>query len=566
MDLDTPNPLTPKDGMPLTVRFIELPNGAGRSMVLLNRFNSEPLEPDALSTLAEFHQSYKKQRFDYNYGYLHLTVDGEEVAIFSPKDITCEPFSVPYTASFLEVIGEDLEGEMLLAVFPFTHLDLCKRIDNYRASVPCGDNQLITLFVSSLPEACDEPTHWMVRLEFSQAGTTSRENTFLTYPQEKKKFPEVVNKCELAVSLQWREPALPQPNGNPLVRIVVVGIGSSGSSTVDKLIESGVRDVTFAAINTDLQALRQSRAPIKVQLAPKLACGLGTGGDVEVGRTSALESTDKLVEVLQGADMVFITTGLGGGTGTGAAPVIAGLARDLGALTVSAVTMPFGFEGTRRARQATAGLRSLCDCADTVITLPNDALLYTLHKSVSLQQAFDVTYGVMQRAVQSILDLVAAPGLINLDFADVRTVMANTGSAFFGTGRADGDLRALCAVEQAMASPQFNEATLEGAKGVLVNVTGGNDLTLHEVNEAATIISEVAGEDVNLIFGAVIDESMRDEMKITIIATGFEKEPSKKRLYSVLQDQKVSEFKSKCIYGRQDMKEHLQPSIIRKLH
>ena len=555
---------TPKHGMPLNVRFMELPDRVGRSMVLLNRFNPDSLWPRDVSKLIDILSCYEKRRSLYELGYLRLVVDGEEAAIFSPKDTPCEPFSVPSTASFIEVQGEDHDGELLLAIFPLIHLDPCQRIDNYRASMPCGQGQLITLLLSSLPEAEEKPTHWAIRLECTSVSVPFPDDTHALHAREG--FAVVITDEMVPAAHHLRsEVALPQPNGNPLVRIVVMGIGSSGSNTVDKLIESGVHDVTFAAINTDLQALQQARAPIKVQLAPKLTCGRGTGGDFELGRTAALESTDKLIEVLQGADMVFITTGLGGGTGTGAVPIVANLARDLGALAVAAVTTPFAFEGNRRADQAKYGLRLLCENADTVICLPNERLLHTLRKSAPLRQAFDVTDRVMQQAVQSILDLVAAPGLINLDFADVRTIMSSAGNAFFGTGSACGELRALCAVEQAIASPLFNEATIEGAMGILVNVTGGTNLTLHEVNEAASIIQEVVDENANIIFGAVIDESMIDEMKVTVIATGFGKTLSDNlNMSSPRHEQKEPLLRPSIILDKQTSKGGWSPSILRK--
>jgi cell division protein FtsZ len=562
MELDSTT--SPKHGMPLNVRFMLKPDSAGTSMVLLNRFNPDLLRPQEVSKLVDTQARYESRRSLYEFGYLRLIVDGEEAAIFSPKDTTCEPFSVSTTTSFIEVQGEDHDGELLLAVFPLTHLDPCQRLDNYRASMPCGQGQFITLLLSSLPETGDEHTHWAVGLECAFASVPSTDNTHAARVSEGFAVT-ITDECIPASHLLRPETSLPQPNGNPLVRIVVMGIGSSGSNTIDKLIESGVRDVTFAAINTDLQALQQARAPIKVQLAPKLTQGRGTGGDVEAGRTAALESTDKLIEVLQGADMVFVTTGLGGGTGTGAAPVVASLARDLGALAVTVVTTPFAFEGTRRAYQAECGLRLLCESADTLITLPNERLLHTLRKAASLREAFDITDGVMQRALQSILDLVAAPGLINLDFADVRTIMSSAGNAFFGTGCAGGDFRALCAVEQAIASPLFNEATIEGARGVLVNVTGGTNLTLHEVNEAASIIQEVVDPNANIIFGAVIDESMPNEMKVTVIATGFGKTHYDTLNMSPPYQEYMEPLpRPASIMEKQTKKGGLAPSILRK--
>lgn len=306
-------------------------------------------------------------------------------------------------------------------------------------------------------------------------------------------------------------------------RIKVIGIGGGGGNAVNRMIESGIEGIEFIVANTDLQALKRSRAPIKIQLGGKLTKGLGAGANPEVGRDAALEDTEKIIEALEGADMVFVTTGLGGGTGTGAAPIIASLATELQALTVAVVTKPFLFEGKRRMWQSEQGLRELRECVDTVITIPNERLLHAVDRNVSLTDAFKLADDVLRQAVQGISDLITVPGLINLDFADVKSIMAGMGLALMGAGRASGENRALEATQQAISSPLLEEATIEGAKGVLINVTGGPDLTLYEVNEASSIIREAADDDANIIFGAVIDESLRDEMKITVIATGFDK-------------------------------------------
>jgi cell division protein FtsZ len=309
-------------------------------------------------------------------------------------------------------------------------------------------------------------------------------------------------------------------------RIKVIGVGGGGGNAVNRMIEAGIEGIDFLVANTDLQALKRSRAPIKIQLGGKLTKGLGAGANPEVGRNAALEDTEKIIEALEGADMVFVTTGLGGGTGTGAAPIIASLATELNALTVAVVTKPFHFEGKRRMEQSEQGLRELRECVDTVITIPNERLLGTVDRNVSLQDSFKLADDVLRQAVQGISDLITVPGLINLDFADVKAIMQGMGMALMGAGRASGEDRALKATQQAISSPLLEEATIEGAKGVLINITGGNDLTLYEVNEASTIIREAADDNANIIFGAVIDESMRDEMKITVIATGFDKEVS----------------------------------------
>ncbi|MGB7923205.1 MAG: cell division protein FtsZ [Pyrinomonadaceae bacterium] len=307
-------------------------------------------------------------------------------------------------------------------------------------------------------------------------------------------------------------------------RIKVIGIGGGGGNAVNRMIESGIEGIEFVVANTDLQALKRSRAPIKIQLGGRLTKGLGAGANPVIGRDAALEDTEKIIEVLEGADMVFVTTGLGGGTGTGAAPIIASLATELNALTVAVVTKPFHFEGRRRMHQAEQGLRELRECVDTVITIPNERLLHTVERGVSLADSFKVADDVLRQAVQGISDLITVPGLINLDFADVKAIMAGMGLALMGAGRASGEHRAMEATQQAISSPLLEEATIEGAKGVLINITGGPDLTLFEVNEASSIIREAADDDANIIFGAVIDETMRDEMKITVIATGFDKE------------------------------------------
>ncbi|HEV7858095.1 MAG TPA: cell division protein FtsZ [Pyrinomonadaceae bacterium] len=307
-------------------------------------------------------------------------------------------------------------------------------------------------------------------------------------------------------------------------RIKVIGVGGGGGNAVNRMIEAGIEGIEFLVANTDLQALKRSRAPIKIQLGSRLTKGLGAGANPIMGRDAALEDTEKIIEVLEGADMVFVTTGLGGGTGTGAAPIIASLATELNALTVAVVTKPFHFEGRRRMQQAEQGLRELRECVDTVITIPNERLLHTVERNVSLADSFKVADDVLRQAVQGISDLITVPGLINLDFADVKAIMQGMGLALMGAGRASGEHRAMEATQQAISSPLLEEATIEGAKGVLINITGGADLTLYEVNEASSIIREAADEDANIIFGAVIDESLRDEMKITVIATGFDKE------------------------------------------
>lgn len=307
-------------------------------------------------------------------------------------------------------------------------------------------------------------------------------------------------------------------------RIKVVGVGGGGSNAVNRMARAGLDGVEFIVANTDLQALRDNAAPVKIQIGAKLTKGLGAGADPSVGRQAALEDTDKLIEALDGADMIFVTTGLGGGTGTGAAPVIASLASELGALTIAVVTKPFKFEGRRRALQAEQGLNELRDCVDTVITIPNERLLATIDRHTPLPEAFVIADDVLRQAIQGISDLILVPGLINLDFADVKAIMANMGLAIMGTGLGQGPNKALDAATLAISSPLLEDASVKGARGVIINVTGGHDITLHEVNDAATIIQEAAHEDANIIFGSVVDPSMEGRVKITVIATGFDRE------------------------------------------
>src|SRR5262245_23214499 len=306
-------------------------------------------------------------------------------------------------------------------------------------------------------------------------------------------------------------------------RIKVVGVGGGGSNAVNRMVMAGLDGVEFIIANTDLQALQLNQAPVKLQIGAKLTKGLGAGADPNVGRQAALEDTEKLIEALDGADMVFVTTGLGGGTGTGAAPVIASLASELGALTIAVVTKPFRFEGRKRQTQAERGLQELRDCVDTVITIPNERLLATIARSTSLNDAFTSADDVLRQAIQGISDLILVPGLINLDFADVKTIMAGMGLAIMGTGLADGENRAMDAANFAISSPLLEDASVKGARGVIINVTGGSDLSLIEVSEASGVIQEAAHEEANIIFGAVVDPNMGGKVKITVIATGFDR-------------------------------------------
>jgi cell division protein FtsZ len=307
-------------------------------------------------------------------------------------------------------------------------------------------------------------------------------------------------------------------------RIKVVGVGGGGGNAVNRMVHTGLADVEFIVANTDQQALAANAATVKIQIGGDLTKGLGAGADPVVGRDAALEDTDRILEALSGADMVFVTTGLGGGTGTGAAPVIASLANQMGALTVAVVTKPFRFEGRKRQLQAEAGLRELAECVDTMITIPNERLLTTVDRATSMSEAFSTADDVLRQAIQGISDLILVPGLINLDFADVKTIMSRMGLAIMGTGIATGPDRARVAATAAVSSPLLEDASVQGARGVIINVTGGPDLTLTEVSEASDIVYSAAHEDANIIFGAVVDPAMEGKVKITVIATGFDRE------------------------------------------
>jgi cell division protein FtsZ len=306
-------------------------------------------------------------------------------------------------------------------------------------------------------------------------------------------------------------------------KIKVIGVGGGGGNAVSRMVRAGFGDVEFIVANTDQQALINNPAPVKLQIGTHLTKGLGAGADPTIGREAALEDTDKILEALTGADLVFVTTGLGGGTGTGAAPVIASLANQMGALTVAVVTKPFRFEGRKRATQAEAGLAELGAAVDSMITIPNERLLTSVDRSTSMAAAFEIADDVLRQAIQGISDLILVPGLINLDFADVKTIMSRMGLAIMGTGVASGNDRAAAAARAAISSPLLEDANVDGARGVIINVTGGPDLTLAEVSEASDIIYNAAHEDANIIFGAVVDPAMEGRVKITVIATGFER-------------------------------------------
>jgi cell division protein FtsZ len=312
---------------------------------------------------------------------------------------------------------------------------------------------------------------------------------------------------------------MPEVEGTALIR--VVGVGGGGSNAVDRMIEEGIGGVEFIALNTDGQALMRSQAPQRIRLGDKATRGLGAGGDPEIGERAAEESIDELYSLLQGSDMVFVTAGMGGGTGTGATSIVAKIAREQGALTIGVVTRPFTFEGAQRSRIAESGIEKLKEQVDTLIVIPNDKLLEMGDRRITLMDSFRAADDVLRQGIQGISELITVPGLINLDFADVKTIMSMGGAALMAVGHGTGEDRARIAAEQALSS-RLLDVTIDGARGILFNVTGGDDLGLYEINQAATIIRETAHPDVNLIFGAVVDEMMKDEVRITVIATGFE--------------------------------------------
>ena len=307
-------------------------------------------------------------------------------------------------------------------------------------------------------------------------------------------------------------------------RIKVIGVGGAGCNAVNRMIEAGVEGVVFAAVNTDEQALRVSRAQVKLQLGSRLTSGRGAGSNAEVGREAALEDTERLIELLGDSDMVFVTAGLGGGTGTGAAPIVTSLANELGALTVAVVTKPFSFEGNRRMKIAEQGLAELAETVDTVVTIPNERLIVVVERGTSFFESFRIADDILLQAVQGISDIITIPGIINRDFADVRTIMQGMGYAMMGTAVASGPSAAVEAAKKAVSSPLLEDTSIEGARGILINITGSPKLGLHEVHEASTIIQKAADPEANIIFGAVLNDAMEDEVKITVIATGFRSE------------------------------------------
>jgi cell division protein FtsZ len=304
--------------------------------------------------------------------------------------------------------------------------------------------------------------------------------------------------------------------------IKVIGIGGGGGNAINRMIQTGIEGVEFISVNTDLQALSSNKARTKVQIGEKLTKGLGSGGRPDTGKEAAMEDTEKLIEILQGADMVFLTAGLGGGTGTGSTPILANLASELDMLCIAIVTLPFEFEGKVRGKQAQEGLSELKSAVDTVIAIPNERLLQTVNLDTSIQDAFKMADDILRQAAQGVSDLITKPGLINLDFADVKSIMKGMGMAFMGTGMASGENRAVDAAQKAISSPLLVDTSIDGAQGVLINITGGKDVTLHEVSKASELIHSQAHPEANIIFGTVIDEGLKEMVKVTVIATGFD--------------------------------------------
>jgi cell division protein FtsZ len=384
------------------------------------------------------------------------------------------------------------------------------------AEEPPYDRDVVEAEDPALREAPDPERVRAYRVEDERTAPTQTERLSRIFTDE---APDVEG------PVYGREdPDFETPSGEvrphaPVIR--VVGIGGAGVNAVNRMVESGIRGVEFMAINTDLQSLQQSTADVTVHLGSGVSRGLGTGSDPELGYKAAFEEQDKIKRLLKGSDMVFVTAGVGGGTGTGATPVIARLARDVGALTVGIVTRPFGFEGTRRAKQAEQGIEALSAEVDTLIVVPNERLLTVLARNTTMIEAFEVADDVLRQGVQGISELITLPGLINLDFADVRTTMRDAGQALLGIGMATGDSRAMFAAERAVASPLL-ETSVDGARSILLSITGGEDLTLLEVSEAAKVVQEAAHPDAHIIFGANLDESLTDQVWVTVIATRFD--------------------------------------------
>jgi cell division protein FtsZ len=461
---------------------------------------TEALEHQELVALHAAITAETLRRENFQLRQVQVKVDGADIALFTPPDTKCPLLRIPLWSSLIEIFGRDEEGELLLAFVPLTDLDPIYE-KNVKEWLVNERNFAIKVTVSPVKDENNRNSEWLVeidcRSEKSVISLAHLEENGLAHSFS---IPRVVSSA----------------------KVLVVGVGSSGSNAVDYMLSNRIECASFAAFNTDVQALQRSRAPIKLQLGARCTKGLGTGSVISLGHNAAIDCTDEIVEVLQGFDMLFITTGLGGGTGTGAAPIVAAIAREMDILTVGVVTTPFSFEGRHRSEQATAGLIALKNVTDTVIAISNDRLLRTLHRTTSLTQAFNAVDEVLKHSVLSILDLLTGPGIINIDFADLRVIMKGMNTSFFGVGCASGEARSLAAVERALHSPFLEDVTIKGAKGVIVKITGGMNLALGEINEIATVIRDVVDNDANIIFGAHIDDALADEIKVTLVAAGFD--------------------------------------------
>jgi cell division protein FtsZ len=426
-----------------------------------------------------------------------------EPAVAEPAAAS-EPAAAPEPVAPVDTEAPKPAGTPARAV-PHPSLDsgLDSPVDLSKPEAPSAQERLRAAFASDIPEDMLEPP---AALRDPDPDPAPVEDVY-------------------AVADRGVAPPPPAETGQPVLR--VVGVGGAGVNAVNRMIEADIRGVEFMAINTDLQSLQLSAADETLHIGDGVTRGLGSGADPELGRRAAREEYDRIKAMLRGSDMVFIAAGAGGGTGTGAAPVVAQIARELGALTVGIVTRPFGFEGTRRRDQAEAGVTALADEVDTLIVVPNNRLLSVLDRNVSMVEAFRVADDVLRQGVQGVSDLVTLPGLINLDFADVRTIMADAGSALLGIGMGTGDRRAIDAAEQAVASPLL-ETSVDGARSILLSITGGPDISLWEVNEAAKTVAEAAHPDANIIFGAMVDDKLEDQVWITVVATGFGDQPRRR--------------------------------------
>lgn len=437
---------------------------------------------------------------NFHLGRVQVKVDGADIALFTSPTTKCPPLRIPLWSSLIEVFGRDEEGELLLAFVPLTDLDPINE-RTVKEWLVNETNFAIRVTVSPIKDEDNRNSEWLVEID-----CRSEESVISLACLEE-------NRLDHSFSI---------PKVVSSAKVLVVGVGSAGSNAVDYMLSKRIECASFAAFNTDVQALQRSRAPIKLQLGERCTQGLGAGSIISLGHNAAVDCTNDIVEVLQGFDVLFITTGLGGGTGTGAAPVVAEIAREMDILTVGVVTTPFCFEGRHRFGQATAGLSALKSVTDTVIAISNERLLKTLHRTTSLTQAFNAVDEVLKHCVLSILDLLTGPAIINIDFADLRAIMKGMNTAYFGVGCASGEARSLAAVEQALHSSFLEDVSINGAKGVIAKITGGMNLALGEINEIATVIRDVVDNDANMIFGAHIDDSLGDEIKVTLVATGFD--------------------------------------------